>query len=196
MGAVLARAEGPGLSRLADSLGVIHRPVAPVARVEAAIAVYRSLFDAMEAADPGAAAQAHALIAQLIAIAYRGRQSGGAAGPPCPADLLPAFQRIRLFYFEAIRVDELAALCGMSGSHFSRLFRAAFGVSPNTFLRRERINQAKRRLAESADPIKQIARQVGYGDHYFFSRDFKKVVGLTPRAFRVQERMQGPFGMA
>jgi AraC-like DNA-binding protein len=74
------------------------------------------------------------------------------------------------FYFQKHRVAGLAALCGMSESHFTRLFRAAFGTTPIDWLRRERISQAKRRLAETRDAIKEIATQVGYGDHYFSAR--------------------------
>ena len=53
---------------------------------------------------------------------------------------------------------------------------------------RERINQAKRRLIESDDPVKEIARQVGYADQFFFSKDFKRMTKLTPTQFRDQER--------
>ena len=94
---------------------------------------------------------------------------------------------MRLFYFKKLRVSELAALSGMSESHFTRLFRSAFGTTPIDWLRRERISQAKRRLAESSDAIKEIAAQVGYGDHYFFSKDFKQFTGIPPREFRRRE---------
>ncbi|MFM7241981.1 MAG: helix-turn-helix transcriptional regulator [Opitutia bacterium] len=58
---------------------------------------------------------------------------------------------------------------------------------PDRLLRRERISQAKRRLADTADDIKEIAEQVGYSDRYFFSKDFKKHTGFTPSQFRVRE---------
>ena len=77
----------------------------------------------------------------------------------------------------------------MSASHFSRVFKAALGTSPIGWLRRERISQAKRRLAETGDDIKQIAEQVGYGDRFYFSKDFKQLAGLTPREFRRRETL-------
>ena len=94
---------------------------------------------------------------------------------------------MKLFYFEPQTVPELAALAGMSPSHFSRVFKSAFGTSPIDWLRRERISQAKRRLADTSDDIKEIAEQVGYADRYFFSKDFKKHTGFTPSQFRARE---------
>ena len=52
----------------------------------------------------------------------------------------------------------------MSESHFSRSFKAAFGTSPIDWLRRERINQAKRRLVETADAIKELHRGASLTD--------------------------------
>jgi AraC-like DNA-binding protein len=95
---------------------------------------------------------------------------------------------MRLYFHMPTRVVELAQLSGMSESHFSRQFKAALGTSPIDWLRRERIHQAKRRLIESDDPVKEIARQVGYHDQFFFSKDFKKMTKLTPTQFREQER--------
>ena len=58
---------------------------------------------------------------------------------------------------------------------------------PIDWLRRERVNQAKRRLTESSDAIEEIATQVGYNDRFFFSRDFNKLTGYSPREFRRRE---------
>jgi AraC-like DNA-binding protein len=57
------------------------------------------------------------------------------------------------------------------------------------WLRRERINRAKRRLGEGEDRIRAIAAELGYGDPFYFSRDFKKLTGLSPRRYREQERI-------
>jgi AraC-like DNA-binding protein len=88
---------------------------------------------------------------------------------------------------ECARGDALARLAGLSPTHFSRVFKTSFGTSPIDWLRRERISQAKRRLADTADDIKEIAEQVGYSDRYFFSKDFKKHTGFTPSQFRARE---------
>ena len=89
--------------------------------------------------------------------------------------------------FRPWRVEELAVLAGSSVSHFFRRFRKATGATPLDWLRRERISEAKRRLSQSRDPIRVIAEDLGYGDQFYFSRDFKKLVGLSPRHYRQQE---------
>jgi transcriptional regulator GlxA family with amidase domain len=108
--------------------------------------------------------------------------------PELPMPVQKAIEKMRLYFHTPIRVAELALLAGMSESHFSRLFKSAIGTSPIDWLRRERINQAKHRLIESDDPIKEIARQVGYSDQFFFSKDFKKMTKLTPTQFRDEEK--------
>jgi AraC-like DNA-binding protein len=79
-------------------------------------------------------------------------------------------------------------LCGLSVPAFTRAFRGALGTSPIDWLRRERITQAKRRLFDSADTIKEIARQCGYGDQFYFSRDFRRMAGCAPTEFRARRR--------
>jgi AraC-like DNA-binding protein len=57
-------------------------------------------------------------------------------------------------------------------------------------LRRERINQAKKRLIETDDSIAEIAEQTGYYDQFYFSRDFKRMTTVTPSGYRQRERAQ------
>ncbi|QOV88683.1 helix-turn-helix transcriptional regulator [Humisphaera borealis] len=182
------RFEGPRLTRLGELLGVAAEPIFRQIDFADAKATFEQTLDALESADADAPAQVHASIARLLAIAFRGRRLRAGEGQPVyPAELEPAVQRMKLFYFERCSVADLAERCGMSGSHFARRFRAAFGTGPIDWLRRERINQAKRRLVETDDAIKQIAEQVGYHDRFFFSKDFRKLAGVPPREYRRHE---------
>lgn len=186
------RVEGPKLAPMCEILSVGTAPVFTDFDAAAAAPVYRELFDLVASDQPEAPALIHAAVARLIALAFCARQrQPGAAEPAVPLVLRKAVERMKLFYFERHRVDDLAALAGMSATHFSRVFKAAFGTSPIDWLRRERISQAKRRLAETDDAIKAIAEQVGYADRFFFSKDFKQLTGLTPREFRHRERFGG-----
>jgi AraC-like DNA-binding protein len=80
----------------------------------------------------------------------------------------------------------LAAELRLSHDYFSRVFRRTFGVAPRTWFLRERIRSASLALIESRLTIKEIAFQHGYEDLYLFSRQFKQVLGVGPRAFRKQ----------
>lgn len=185
------RVEGPRLARIWEVLGAEALPVFAEFDRIAAEPIYREIFALMVGDAPEAPALLHAAVARLVALAFSARQRASAdTAPEIPPALHAAVERMKLFYFERHRVEDLAATCGLSASHFARVFKSAFGTSPIDWLRRERISQAKRRLAETDDPIKQIGEQVGYADRFFFSKDFKQLAGLTPKQFRISERMK------
>jgi len=182
------RAEGPRLAKISEWLAVSAAPVFADFDRAAAEPIYRDLFRLVAGNAPDAPAFIHAEVARLVALAFSARQRQGEPQTPTVSPALArAVERMKLFYFEPHRVANLAGMCGMSESHFGRLFKAAFGTSPIDWLRRERINQAKRRLVETTDAMKEIAEQVGYRDRFFFSKDFKALTGLTPREFRNRE---------
>ncbi|HCN76741.1 MAG TPA: hypothetical protein DIT13_06055 [Verrucomicrobiales bacterium] len=183
------RVEGRTLDRLGELLEVRSRPVFAGVEPEAAKGDFEGIFHRLESGRPCDAAHVNARVAALLAAAFESRLGDALElRPELPQPVQRALERMRLYFHEPIRVAELAALAGMSESHFSRQFKAFVGTSPIDWLRRERINQAKRRLAESDDAVKEIARQAGYTDQFFFSKDFKRMTGLTPSQFREQER--------
>jgi AraC-like DNA-binding protein len=182
------RVEGPKLARISELLKVLSWPVFVGFDHAAARPLYEDIFRLVASETPEAPALIHGKVAQLVALAFAARQATeGALEPAVPPALRRAVERMKLFFFERHRVEELATLSGMSTSHFTRTFRAVFGTSPIDWLRRERINQAKRRLVETRDSVKLIAEQVGYGDRFFFSKDFKQLTGMTPLEFRASE---------
>jgi len=187
---VWVRLEGPRLAQMCEILSQSEAPVFQNIDVETARRCYDEIFREMTSDAPETPAAIHAAAAKLIALIFTARVQSGPRVSEVPPILRKPLQRMKLFYFERLRVAELAAMAGMSESHFSRVFKAAFGASPIDWLRRERISQAKRRLAETTDAIKEIATQVGYSDRYFFSKDFKRLTGMSPRVFRDQESVK------
>ena len=63
-----------------------------------------------------------------------------------------------------------------------------FGLSAGQYLTRLRIDRACGRLRHSDAPISQIALDCGYADQTAFTRQFRKVVGLSPCAYRLATR--------
>ena len=183
------RIEGRSLDRIAELLQARSQPVLEGINEQAVSQEFERAFHYMSGTRPSDAALASAAVAAIIGLAFHVRLSEpGLVQPELPSAVSKALERMRLYFHLPMRVVELAQLSGMSESHFSRQFKAAIGTSPIDWLRRERINQAKRRLIESDDPVKEIARQVGYHDQFFFSKDFKKMTKLTPTQFRDQEK--------
>jgi len=80
--------------------------------------------------------------------------------------------------------QDLADELGLSAGYFSRLFRESFGASPRVWLNRRRIEDAATLLERTGDPVYRIADQLGYAGVAQFSRQFKHVMGVPPRAYR------------
>ncbi len=83
-----------------------------------------------------------------------------------------------------IGLDELAALVDLSRFHFCTSFRRATGQSPYLWLTHLRIARAKGLLADPSLPIAEIALCVGYQTPSAFAASFRKIVGVSPSAFR------------
>jgi AraC-like DNA-binding protein len=183
------RVEGPGLDALSGMLRIRESPVFPLLEDAAVQACFQEAFTVLESPSPNSPALMHVVVARLLAMLYENRfKDGSQDAEPVPSTLERPLIRMRQHYSDALRLSDLAQLAGMSVSHFIRTFKRSMGTSPIDWLRRERMNQAKHRLIDTQEPIKEIARQCGYRDPYFFSKDFKKLTGLPPTEYRNQER--------
>lgn len=81
-------------------------------------------------------------------------------------------------------LTDLAARCGVSPWHLARLFHAAAGFGPMSYLRSRRLTIAAKALAEGSQEILPIALDAGYNSHEAFTRAFVGCFGLLPSAVR------------
>lgn len=91
---------------------------------------------------------------------------------------------VQQHFHEPISRQDLARHVGMSEDYLTYCFRQELGMTPIAFLNRYRITQAKRLLKETDRTITEIALDVGFSDSGYFSRVFRREVGLSPEAFR------------
>jgi len=87
-------------------------------------------------------------------------------------------------YTRPISRREIAEAVGVSEDYISRIFNREVNITPWDYLNRYRVLKSKDLLKNSTESIGSIARRVGFKDHAYFSRVFKKVSGISPRAFR------------
>lgn len=87
-------------------------------------------------------------------------------------------------YADPISRQDLASYLGMSGDYLTYCFRKEVGMTPIAYLNRYRINQAKELLTKSDKNITEIAMSVGFSDSSYFSRVFRRQVGISPEAYR------------
>lgn len=85
-----------------------------------------------------------------------------------------------------IAVGELASLARLSTTHFSRVFKRNFGVTPRDYVMRARLERAKTLLTQTSASLCQIALDCGFCDQAHMSRIFHQVVGATPSRWRRQ----------
>lgn len=92
-------------------------------------------------------------------------------------------QYIEQHYDEDLTVEQLANMAGMVRWQYSQKFKILTGKKPTDYLTHVRIKQAKKILSNSTEPLRKIARQIGFKDEYYFSRCFNKLTGNTPREY-------------
>jgi AraC family transcriptional regulator len=84
----------------------------------------------------------------------------------------------------AIRIADLASLCGYSAGHFHRAFRQTCGMTPLEFVNQRRVQRAREILqAESGLTVAELAERVGYTSPDYFARLFRRLVGVGPARY-------------
>src|SRR6266568_4454648 len=85
---------------------------------------------------------------------------------------------------DALTLDEIAGVGGISRFHMVRAFGAATGLSVMRYVRARRLSEAARALANGAPDILTLALDADYGSHEAFTRAFRDHFGVTPEAVR------------
>lgn len=91
---------------------------------------------------------------------------------------------IKEHFREEIDFGSLADGFGFSSAYLSRVFTRSREESPIRYLSRIRINEAKRLLETTDEPIARVGELSGYPDQFYFSRIFRKETGESPTAYR------------
>jgi AraC family transcriptional regulator len=99
-----------------------------------------------------------------------------------------------LWYIEShldgdLSLEAIAGAVYVSRFHLSRAFPAATGNSLAAYVRRRRLSEAAKALADGAPDILDVALRTGYGSHEAFTRAFRQLFGLTPEQLRSQARL-------
>jgi len=93
-------------------------------------------------------------------------------------------ERLHASFGSPVALRDLARLAGVHEVHVVRGFRKHLGATPGAYLRRLRIDAARRALLETDAAIVDVAFDAGFYDQSHFTREFRREVGLPPAAFR------------
>lgn len=87
-------------------------------------------------------------------------------------------------YNDSISINEISDILEIDRRRFSDIFQEVTGLSPIKYLTEYRLKEAKRLLKFSSYTVSEIADMTGYSDCFYFSKNFKKNVGVCPRRYR------------
>ncbi len=88
---------------------------------------------------------------------------------------------------EELSVRDLAASCYVSADHLTRLFKKKYGMTVSEYIQDKRITLAGELLRRGDQTISMVANTVGFGNYSYFTEQFKKRFGVTPREYQKQE---------
>lgn len=95
-------------------------------------------------------------------------------------------QYINAHYYEKISLEDLAEMVYLSSAYLSRVFKKETGTTFNNYLCGVRISKAKTLLCHNDLKISDISAAVGFDDQSYFTKVFRKVVGITPMTYRAK----------
>ena len=102
--------------------------------------------------------------------------------------LKKSIKYIHANYTEKIQIPYLAKLEGLSNSRYITLFSQEMGKSPSEYILELRLGRACDLLLTTDMEICLIGALSGYKDQYFFSKIFKKHIGISPREYRKRHK--------
>lgn len=126
-----------------------------------------------------------AYLLQDILISIREKSLDKADNSPLKSSL----KYIHSFFTDKISIPYLAGLESLSNSRYVTVFKNQMGKTPNEYIIELRLQFAKKLLDNTNLSIRQISENVGYSDQYFFSRLFKKHMGVSPQNYRNKNKV-------
>jgi len=119
-----------------------------------------------------------------LAIVEAARQLAS-LGRADPTEMVAAAEAyLREHFAEQLQMSDLARHLGLSRARMFEVFKQATGLTPNDYLVRRRIQQARELLQETERSITDIALATGFSSSQYFSQVFRKYVGVTPSEYR------------
>ncbi len=164
-----------------------HYFILPGAQYPAVWQTVAAAMDEMERRLPYCQLKVRTLLLSLGIELLRISAEPGRAARAGVIPVSPALEYIEAHYMEDFPIEKLAALCGLSQSHFRKLFRELLGVGPLEYLNRTRIRKACSLMRMSEASILSISGQVGFASLSSFNRHFLAQLGVAPSRWRQSE---------
>lgn len=158
------------------------------AEIAEALRLVEKLENELDARLPGF--EVMAIAAMLELVTFLSRCYGGTRNPTSKKLIRvgETISHMRRNLDQVITLEELVIISEMSRTNYIRMFEATMETSPIKYLIGLRIEEAGRLLRSTDRSITDIALDVGFSDSNYFSRQFRKTHGQSPRDYRKRHR--------
>ncbi len=113
--------------------------------------------------------------------ANRPREKRGGLAPAQLARVIASMERSLP---NAVALNDLAEMTGLSEAYFSRAFKTSTGMAPHRWYLAAKVRRAQQQLVQTRDSLAAVALASGFADQSHFSRAFRKITGVSPGAWR------------
>lgn len=185
----------PGLNRFLDTVQaeVPHKLALAPDDARTADRLCRLMLEELTRKQAGFHTQVRAQMTEFLVLLARAQAAyGGSALHSLPASgpITEALAILHRDFRTAIRVADLAAAVGLTPNWFGEQFRQRTGLGVLDYLARLRVEEARRLIETDRRPLLDLALEVGFSDPGFFTRLFRRITGMTPRAYRALVRTE------
>ncbi|WP_068498779.1 AraC family transcriptional regulator [Paenibacillus kribbensis] len=145
--------------------------------------LFHSAQQPMHQHNPMSALQQQIMFQELLLLwqeSHEQARNRASSNSALPASVEGTITFMENHYEKPITVKQLAEQANVSIWQYSQMFRKMTGKKPLHYLTELRLNHAKRLLLECKRPLREIARQVGFSDEYYFNRRFRQMTGIPP----------------
>jgi AraC-like DNA-binding protein len=173
---------GSDVENLLESLGIeTHAPL--TVRPSGFHEIFSRLCEDMREEDALSAVRAEYHTLQLLS-----RLAVRRSDTSLPYRIQRATEVMEHAFAEPFDAAQYAAMLGVSVSRFNHVFRETVGVSPYAYYVRLRMDNACGLLSDTTLSIGEIAHRCGYEDALYFTQVFRRQMGVTPTAYRKENR--------
>lgn len=143
--------------------------------------LFREILECWNRRAPGYKYRATALLYEIFGECHAQNRQ---AEPPQPSRIRNSVDYIAAHFRESdLSIRKIADRSFMSEVYFRKLFKEEFGISPQKYLIRLRIQNAVGLISAGYYSLKEIAYLSGYNDYKYFSVEFKKIMGVSPSEY-------------
>lgn len=178
---------GYGAEEVLSGTGLLHGQVFYIGSSNECVELYKKIIYELKLKRPMFTQIAAAYLIELISqIARRVEEQNSGSSVATSEGIQRVIGMMHANYSKNYSIKDFAVECNLSPSRFIHKFKTFTGTSPGAYITRIRMDEAKELLANSSLSVSEVSTIIGYENPLYFSRIFRKMVGIPPSVYRAQ----------